>query len=88
MNRASPSDSSKLTADEFALVHKVLVASEDEEDRELAGAFGRRTLTDDERERVRRLLAREMLRYELLPDGSLPSEGRAIDAVIGKLMFY
>jgi hypothetical protein len=54
----------------------------------LADVLGRRQFTDDERERIRRLLARKMLEAGLLPDGSPRREGRAIDDIIGKLTFY
>ena len=43
---------------------------------------------DEEREHLRGLLVPEMLKHDLEADGSLPPEGRAIDDIIGKLMFY
>jgi hypothetical protein len=88
LNRVSRSHSKRLTTEELAVVSSELGESDDQEDRDIARVLGRRQLTDDERERVRRLLAHRMLKYRLLPDGSLSSEGRAIDAIIGKLMFY
>lgn len=75
-----------LAEDELAVVRRVLAASGDEW--EIAEAFGRRRLTNEEREHVRHLLVPEMLKHGLDADGSLPPEGRAIDDIIGKLMFY
>jgi hypothetical protein len=69
------------------MITSLLAATGDEEDREISGALGRRTLTDDERERVRHLLALELMR-EVLPDASLTEVGRAVDEIIGKLTFY
>jgi hypothetical protein len=54
----------------------------------IAEALGRRRLTGEERKHVRDLLVPEMLKHGLDADGSLPLEGRAIDEIIGKLMFY
>jgi hypothetical protein len=75
-----------LTKDELAVVRTVLAAAGDEW--EIAEVLGRRRLTDEEREHVRDLLVPEMLKYGLDADGSLAPEGRAIDDIIGKLMFY
>ena len=54
----------------------------------IAEALKRRRLTDEEREYLRGLLVPEMLKHGLEADGSLPPEGRAIDDIIGTLMFY
>jgi hypothetical protein len=75
-----------LTKDELAVIGTVLAISGDEW--EIAEALGRRRLTDEERKHVRDLLVPEMLKHGLDADGSLPPEGRAIDDIIGKLMFY
>lgn len=80
--------SRRLTEQELRTITSLLAATDDEEDREISSALGRRTLTDDERERVRHVLALELMERGVLPDGSLSEEGRAIDEVIGKLMFY
>jgi hypothetical protein len=77
---------SRLTKDELAFIRSVLAASGDEWG--IAEALGRRRLTDEEREHVRGILVPEMLKHGLESDGSLPPEGRAIDDIIGKLMFY
>jgi hypothetical protein len=78
--------SRRLTKDELATIRKVLAASGDEYG--IAEALNRRGLTDEEREHLRGLLVPEMLKHGLEPDGSLQPEGRAIDDIIGKLMFY
>jgi hypothetical protein len=54
----------------------------------IAEALKCRRLTDEEREHLRGLLVPEILKHDLEADGSLPPEGRAIDDIIGKLMFY
>jgi hypothetical protein len=78
--------SRRLTKDELATIRRVLAASGDEYG--IAEALNRRRLTDEERELLRGLLVPEMLKHGLEPDGSLQPEGRAIDDIIGKLMFY
>lgn len=88
LSRMSSGHRPKLSEDEFRFVRDVLRSSPEEEDREVADVLGRRHLTDDERERVRRLLVHKMLEAGLLPDGSPGREGRAIDDIIGKLTFY
>ena len=70
----------------MAITQMVLDASGDELG--ISKALGRRTLTDDEREHIRRLLVQEMLKYGLEADGSPLRESRAIDDIIGKLTFY
>jgi hypothetical protein len=80
--------SQRLTEEELQTVTSLLESADDEEDREILGVIGRRTLTDDERERVRDLLALKLMERGVLPDGSMNEEGRAIDEIIGKLMFY
>jgi hypothetical protein len=84
----SSGDGSKLSEEELRFVQDALRLSPEEEDWDLADVLGRRHLTDDERERVRRVLVHKMLEGGLLPDGSPKSEGRAIDDIIGKLTFY
>jgi hypothetical protein len=84
----SSGDGSKLSEEELRFVQDVLRLSPEEEDWDLADVLGRRHLTNDERERVRRVLVHKMLEEGLLPNGSPRSEGRAIDDIIGKLMFY
>ena len=78
--------SRRLTKDELAIIRRVLAASGDEW--RIAETLKRRRLTDEEREHLRGLLVPEMLKHGLEADGSLPPEGRAIDDIIGKLMFY
>lgn len=80
--------SREITEQELRTITSLLAAADEEEDREISAALGRRTLTDDERERVRHLLGLELMERGVLPDGSLTEEGRAIDEIIGKLMFY
>jgi hypothetical protein len=77
---------SRLTKDELDFIQSVLAASGDEWG--IGKVLGHRRLTDEEREHVRDLLVPEMLKHGLESDGSLPPEGRAIDDLIGKLMFY
>jgi hypothetical protein len=76
----------RLTKDELAVIRGVLSASGDEHG--ISEALGRRRLTDEEREHVRGLLVPEMLKHGFETDGSLSPEGRAVDDIIGKLMFY
>ena len=78
----------RLTDAEYNVIIKILSKTDEEEDAVIAKALGRRTLTDDERERVRLLLADEMMKHGLLPDGSPTPEGRRVDTMIGKLMDY
>jgi hypothetical protein len=78
--------SRRLTKDELAIIRRALAASGDEW--RIAETLKRRRLTDEEREHLRDLLVPEMLKHGLEADGSLPPEGRAIDDIIGKLMFY
>jgi hypothetical protein len=66
----------------------LLEAADDDEDREILGVIGRRTMTDDERERVRDRLALKLMERGILPDGSMNEEGRVLDDIIGKLTFY
>jgi hypothetical protein len=80
--------SQRLTSQELRTITSLLADTDDKEDRRISGALGRRTLTDDERERIRHLLGLELMERGVLPDGSLSEEGRAIDEIIGKLMFY
>lgn len=80
--------SRRLTSEELDVIRKVLSASGDETEIGIWSALGRRTLTDDEREHVRALLLTEALSYGFEKDGSMTREGRAVDDIIGKLMFY
>jgi hypothetical protein len=80
--------SRRLTDQELRTITSLLAATGEEEDRKISAALGRRSLTDDERERVRHLLGLELMERGVLPDGSLTEKGRAIDEIIGKLMFY
>ncbi len=85
---SAPGASRRLTSGELDLIRKVLTASGDENEADTWSALGRRTLTDDEREHVRALLLIEALSYGFEADGSMTREGRAVDDIIGKLMFY
>jgi hypothetical protein len=77
----------RLTQQEFRTINSLLEAADDDQDRAIQGVVGRRRLTDDERERVRHLLAMQLM-AEVLPDASLTEEGKAIDDIIGKLADY
>jgi hypothetical protein len=77
----------RLTEEEFRTITSLLTATDDEEDQAILSVLGRRILTDDERERVGDLLAVQLM-AEVMPDGSLTGEGKAIDEIIGKLMDF
>lgn len=79
----------RLTEHEVNRIKSLLMTSDDEEeDQVILTVLGRRTLTDDERERVRHLLALMLMERGISADGSLNEDGRAIDEIIGKVMFY
>jgi hypothetical protein len=80
-----PSD--RLTEAELQTITSLLQEADDEEDREVLGVIGRRPLTDDERERIRDLLALQLMKRGVLADGSMNDEGRALDEIIGKLFY-
>jgi ABC-type antimicrobial peptide transport system ATPase subunit len=65
--------SRRLTEQELRTITSLLAATDDEEDREIKRAWPK-NLTDDERERVRHVLALELMERGVQPDGSVSEE--------------